>query len=183
MWLSRQSADGEGQAPGTGVRIRQARPGDAAALVAMAEAIGAEPQGWLITAGQWRSVGEERRYLRAVRSSTQAAVLVAELDGRVVGRLSIVRDASPACDHVADVGLMVAREYRRRGVGRALMLAAESWARSVGIRKLELHVFPHNEAAIRLYERLGYLREGYRVRHFRRPDRITDAILMAKLID
>jgi putative acetyltransferase len=152
-------------------------------LVAMAEAVGAEPEGWLITAGEWRSVGEERRYLRAVRGSTQAAVIVAELEGLVVGRLSIVRDPIPACGHVADVGLMVSLGHRGRGVGRALMLSAESWARAVGVSKLELHVFPHNEAALRLYERLGYLREGYRVRHFRRPSGMTDAILMAKLLD
>ncbi len=169
--------------PSTDVQVRQARPGDAAALVAMAEAVGSEPEGWLITAGEWRSVGEERRYLRSVRGSKQAAVLVAELEGLVVGRLSIVRDPIPACGHVADVGLMVSHDHRGRGVGRALMLAAESWARAVGVSKLELHVFPHNEVALRLYERLGYLREGYRVRQFRRSTGMTDAILMAKLLD
>jgi ribosomal protein S18 acetylase RimI-like enzyme len=83
---------------------------------------------------------------------------------------------------VADLGLMVAGEYRRQGIGRALMEAAESWAREVGVRKLELHVFPHNEAAIALYEGLGYEREGYRRDHYRRTDGFVDAILMAKMI-
>ena len=57
---------------------------------------------------------------------------------------------------------MVAKPYRRQGVGRALMAAAEEWAREVGVRKLELHVFPYNDAAIALYEGLGYERQPER---------------------
>jgi RimJ/RimL family protein N-acetyltransferase len=60
------------------------------------------------------------------------------------------------------------------------MEAAEEWARRVGIRKLELHVFPHNEGAIALYARLGYRREGVRRRHYRRGGEFLDAVLMAK---
>jgi RimJ/RimL family protein N-acetyltransferase len=53
------------------------------------------------------------------------------------------------------------------------------WARSTGVRKLELHVFPHNEPAIALYERFGFVREGYRRGHYRRGRDYVDAILMA----
>jgi RimJ/RimL family protein N-acetyltransferase len=162
------------------VFVREAQPGDAAALVELARAVGAEPQGWLITDGGWRGVSEERRYVRAVRRHPDAAVLVAEAPEGLVGRLSLARDPHPASRHVADVGLMVALSHRRRGIGRALMQAAEEWAREAGVRKLELHVFPHNSAAIALYESLGYVREGLRRGHYRRPDGYLDAILMAK---
>ncbi len=160
--------------------IRRAEPGDAASLVDLAEAVGSEHEGWLIADGGWRSVSEERRYLKAIRRHTYAAVLVAETDGRVVGRLSIGRDTLPASEHVADVGLMVAEGYRRRGIGRALMEAAETWARDVGVRKVELHVFPYNEGALALYDQLGYRRVGVRAGHFRRSDGYVDAILMEK---
>lgn len=163
--------------------VRHAEPGDAASLVELARAVGAEEEGWLITGGEWRSAAEERRYLRSIRRHPHAAVLVAEDDGAIVGRLSIARDLHPASEHVGDVGLMVARDYRRRGVGKALMEGAEEWARSVGIRKLELHVFPHNEPAIALYEGLGYEREGFRWRHYRRGSEFVDAILMAKELE
>jgi RimJ/RimL family protein N-acetyltransferase len=162
------------------LNVRPAEPGDAARLVDLAREVGAEEEGWLITGGEWRSPGEERRYLRWLRHHSDAAVFVAEENGAIVGRLSIARDAHPASEHVADLGLMVAREFRRRGIGTALMEEAERWARGLGVRKLELHVFPHNEAAIALYKRLGYEEEGFRRRHYRRRGELLDAILMAK---
>jgi RimJ/RimL family protein N-acetyltransferase len=162
------------------VRVRPAEPGDAARLVELARDVGGEEEGWLITGGEWRTPGEERRYLRSIRRHPHAAVFVAEAAGTIIGRLSIARDAHPASDHVADVGLMVDRGHRRLGAGTALMLEAERWARQVGVRKLELHVFPYNEAAIALYEGLGYEREGFRRHHYRRGGELVDAILMAK---
>ena len=159
--------------------IRPADPRDAAALVELANEVGAEPGGWLITTTNWRTVSDERRYLRSLRRYPHAAVFVAEAEGEVVGRLSVGRDPHPASHHVADLGLMVAQSHRRLGVGRALLEAAVSWARSRGVSKLELHVFPHNEGAIALYDRFGFEREGYRKRHYRRPDGYVDAILMA----
>jgi ribosomal protein S18 acetylase RimI-like enzyme len=80
---------------------------------------------------------------------------------------------------VADLGLMVAAGHRRRGIGRALLEGAAEWARRHGVEKLELHVFPHNEPAIRLYESFGFVQEGYRRRHYRRGEEYLDAVLMA----
>jgi RimJ/RimL family protein N-acetyltransferase len=160
--------------------VRHAEPRDAAELKELGDAVAAEPQGWLATRNGWRSVSDERRYLRAVRRYPHAAVFVAEAeDGRVVGRLSISRDQHPSSRHVADLGLMVDAGHRRQGIGRALLESAVAWARSAEVRKLELHVFPWNEAAIALYEDFGFVREGYRKNHYRRGDEYVDAVLMA----
>ena len=161
------------------IAIRRANPHDAHALVELGRDVGAEPEGWLITTGTWRTPGEERRYLKAIRRWQHAAVFVAEADGQVVGRLSVARDQHPASPHVADLGLMVAADRRGRGIGQALLSAAVDWAREAGVTKLELHVFPWNEPAIRLYERFGFEREGVRRGHYRRDGEEVDAILMA----
>jgi len=161
------------------ISIRAAEGSDAAELVALAAAIGGEPGGWLLTTEAWRPVADERRYLKAVRRHADAAVLVA-LDGdRIVARLSLARDPHPASTHVADLGMMVAASHRRRGIGRKLLDAAVAWARVAGVEKLELHVFPWNEPAIRLYEDFGFEREGLRRRHYFRDGVAVDALLMA----
>jgi len=163
--------------------IRLAHPRDAGPLVALAEDIAAEPEGWLLSDGGWRTIADERRYLRALRRYGDAAVFVAETEDGVVGRLSLGRDPHPASRHVADLGLMVGAGHRRQGIGRALLQRSVAWARDVGVRKLELHVFPHNEAAIALYESFGFRREGYRRAHYRRGRGFVDAILMAYDVD
>jgi RimJ/RimL family protein N-acetyltransferase len=163
--------------------VREAVAADAAALVALAQAVGAEPEGWLIADASWRGVADERRYLKAIKRHPHAAVFVAENAGEIVGRLSVARDPHPASYHVADLGLMVAAGHRRRGVGRALLERAVEWAGEARVRKLELHVFPHNEPAIALYEGFGFVREGYRRAHYRRGPGYVDAILMAFWVD
>jgi GNAT superfamily N-acetyltransferase len=56
--------------------------------------------------------------------------------------------------HVSDIVVTAGAEGR--GVGQALMGAAEDWARRLGYRLLSLHVFDGNARARSFYERLGY---------------------------
>ena len=165
----------------TGWRIRPAQPGDADQLTALANEVSAEPEAWLIsTDGDWRSVPDERRYLKALRRYPHAAVFVCETEeGELVARLSVARDTHPASSHVADLGLMVAKGWRGQGIGHALLQTAVAWCRKNAVRKLELHVFPWNEPAINLYEQFGFEREGYRKGHYHRAGEDVDAILMA----
>lgn len=165
------------------IRVRRAAPGDAQALVLLAEDVGAEDGRWILGSGLWRSAADERRYLKTVQRHPDAAVFVAEDDGAIVARLSLSRDPHPASRHVADLGLMVAAGHRRRGIGRALLEEAVTWAGRVGVRKLELHVFPWNEPALALYEEFGFEREGLRRRHYLRDGEEVDAVLMAYFVD
>jgi ribosomal protein S18 acetylase RimI-like enzyme len=53
-------------------------------------------------------------------------------------------------------GIYIRPEDRRRGLGRLLVAAAESWFSSRGIKTCELHVLHANEAARRFWEGTGY---------------------------
>jgi putative acetyltransferase len=80
------------------------------------------------------------------------------------------------------LGLSVAREFQRRGVGSALMAAicdyADDWA---GVLRLELTVYTDNEAAIALYRKFGFVIEGTHRAYALRNGAYADAYAMARL--
>ncbi|MGH9121188.1 MAG: GNAT family N-acetyltransferase, partial [Acidimicrobiales bacterium] len=81
-------------------------------------------------------------------------------------------------------GMLVTREWRGRGAGSALLQAALEWARDNGAHKMALEVWPHNEGAIRLYERFGFVEEGRKRRHYRRRNgELWDSVLMGRSLD
>ena len=83
-------------------------------------------------------------------------------DGKLVGMIELwlKRPRGPAGARIprlkVDLGLAVAPEWRGRGVGTALLAAAEDWARAHGAERMILDLDVHNEGAKRLYERVGY---------------------------
>lgn len=82
-----------------------------------------------------------------------------------------------------ELGMLVARGWRGRGVGSALVEAAIEWGQGRGLHKLSLAVFPHNRAAIALYRKHGFEVEGRRRRHIRRASgELWDLIEMGLLL-
>jgi ribosomal protein S18 acetylase RimI-like enzyme len=136
-----------------GLTVRRARPDDEAALLAIDRATwspmsspAAEP-----STGPFFN-----------RRTFPENVVVAELDGRVVGWGKIEHPTElPASGHVWHVtGLAVDPSFEGRGAGRVLMEALIELARSRGGRRMTLRVFAPNERARRVYEGLGFEVEG-----------------------
>ena len=118
---------------------------------------------------------------RARRSWTEdTAELVAVIDDRVVGGIGLVREQHPATRHVASFALLVLADRRGRGIGHALLAEGIRWSERVGIRKLELAVYPDNAAALALYRAFGFVEEGRLRGHSRRRDGLADEILMGR---
>jgi RimJ/RimL family protein N-acetyltransferase len=167
---------GEATTPATppaGVTVRPLREADLDALVELYAAVAAEGR-WI---GAEAPVDRERRRRRFAddlqRDNT--VMLVAEAGGELVGELGLL----VAGYGVADLGMLVAEGWRRRGVGSALLRAGIDRARQAGAHKVALQVWPHNHAAIALYERFGFQVEGRLRRHYRRRSgELWDAIVM-----
>ncbi len=51
----------------------------------------------------------------------------------------------------------IQEQYRSRGFGTQTLHALEEAVRPLGVRRIKLHVFGHNEGAFRLYRRLGFV--------------------------
>lgn len=85
-------------------------------------------------------------------------LFTAEVAGVEVGILWIGMRERGGRPHVFILDVEVAADQRRKGYGRELMHATEREARRLGADSVGLHVFGFNDAAVRLYEQLGYRR-------------------------
>jgi RimJ/RimL family protein N-acetyltransferase len=105
--------------------------------------------------------------------------LVATVAGEIVGELRV----EPTGFGFGEIGMMVAVDWRGRGVGTALVAAAIEWGRARGLHKLSLSVFPHNDAAIVLYRKFGFVEEGRRSKQIRRANgELWDLVEMGLLL-
>ena len=156
--------------------VRRARAADVPAMVDLFASVAAE--------GRWIGAeevdrDERRETLRSMLTGADEALFVAEAGGGPVGQLGI----SLRRYGVAELGMLVATGWRRRGVGTALLGYGVDWARQAGAHKVALQVWPHNEAALALYRRFGFVEEGRLRRHYRRRSgELWDAVVMGLLL-
>lgn len=121
-----------------------------------------DPELFLAAASRWI---EESITGAGVGSGDDRAVFVAEdAAGACVGFVSVARGTHFTGEEEAYVGeLAVAAEVEGRGVGQALMEAAERWARGRGYRLITLETGADNERARRFYGRRGYSAESVKL--------------------
>ncbi len=109
------------------------------------------------------------------------ALEVADADGASGPLIGLIDLHPTRTDGVHALGMWILPGHRGEGGGRLLLEAAIE-ARPPEVHKIELEVWPHNEAAIGLYERAGFEREGMRRDHYRRRDgRLHSSLIMARL--
>jgi ribosomal protein S18 acetylase RimI-like enzyme len=112
-------------------------------------------------------------------SWTLEGTIVAVASGEVIGSIHVATSGHG----FGEIGMAIAREWRGRGVGSALLEAAIEWARERGLHKLSLGVFAHNTAGLALYRKYGFVEEGRRVKHYRRQSgELWDSIEMGLLL-
>jgi RimJ/RimL family protein N-acetyltransferase len=152
-------------------QIRAARDDDRLPLALVFAAVAEERDG----IGTEPPVDVEAR----AASWTLDGTIVAVGNGEVVGSIHV----GTSGHGYGEIGMAIAREWRGRGVGSALMAAAIDWARAQGLHKLSLGVFAHNAAGLALYRKYGFVEEGRRVKHYRRQSgELWDSIEMGLLL-
>jgi len=108
--------------------------------------------------------------------------LVACVDGEVAGELSLGTSIKPRTRHTGHIGMAVRDSLQGRGIGTSLMEAALNLADNwLNLKRIELHVYTDNEAAIALYEKFGFEIEGTHRRYAFRDGGYVDAYSMARV--
>lgn len=143
--------------------IRTAGPADRETCIALIDALNAY-EATLVDDRLTTRAAAEAAYARAVERvvETRGRILLAEEDGHPLGLLVFVIDVEHPYvredvrryGQVAD--LIVAEEARGRGVGRALIAAAEDLTREAGLRRLVIGALTANAGALAAYRKAGF---------------------------
>jgi RimJ/RimL family protein N-acetyltransferase len=170
-------------APLSGLAVREAAPGDAAAYVAYDQAVRQETPFLLRTAAEGLSdVAAARRFLAGQRLDPQRTTLVAAMGGVLAGTVSVWTGGCRRTAHEASLGLAVRREYWASGIGTRLMAAAEAWARGRGAHRLALWVLGPNLRARRFYAACGFVEEAVCRRYAFIDGRFADHVAMGRIL-
>jgi ribosomal protein S18 acetylase RimI-like enzyme len=148
------------------VEVREAIQSDARAVAAIAvesaEAhVALAPRFYRVP-----EMSDATRRAEAQLADPQRTTLVAVADGFVVGYVQLAPLPAPELGSMvreqpaADVSIAVSATHRGRGIGRALMEAAEDRAARDGLTLITLNALTANESAIGLYRSLGYEASG-----------------------
>lgn len=160
------------------MEVRAARAEDCAALARGMRSVVEEGR-WLATEESTPVEDIEQRFRAAVEWEGHV-LLALEEDGELVGALGMHPTQAGG---VLSLGMWILPPWRGRGGGRLLMDAALD-ARPPDVHKIELEVFPENEAAVGLYRSFGFEQEGLRRDHYRREDgSLRSALIMARLFE
>jgi GNAT superfamily N-acetyltransferase len=142
----------------TEITIRQATEADAEALA-----------GLMTELGSVTTPEDMAHRLAEIRRPSNVVALVAIVDETVAGVIGL--SVSPSfvrnTPHGQIIALVVAARFRRRGIGRALIGAAEDWFRRQGVERISLTSGLHRASdAHAFYRACGYEHTGLRfVRH------------------
>ena len=168
--------DGKGRSSGDALEIRPIRPDDAEAV----HRIRRLPSVVRQTMGMpSMRLGDVRRRIEGYGPDDH--VFVAVVGGELVGMAGLHVGAGKQ-RHVGSVGIMVADEHQGRGIGRALMAALLDVAdRYLGLVRVELDVVAESSGAIRMYETLGFEREGVKRAALLVDGRLADLLVMGRI--
>lgn len=103
-------------------------------------------------------------------------------ENQVIGWCDVFPEENPRQAHRGGLGMGILPEFRGKGIGTRLLGKVIEKSKVFGLEKIELHVYTSNEAAIRLYKKLGFEVEGL-VKNYRKLNEESfDCLLMAKFL-
>jgi len=161
--------------------IRPAEDGDREGIFALAPRLAEGVAPWR---DQAEALAAGRRWLEdslAAAAAGDGAVFVAADGGAIAGVISVRPSRHFTGERDGYIGeLAVARGAARRGAGRALVAAAEGWARDHGLDNLTLHTGAFNTGARAFYAALGFAEEEVRLTRAVPPRELPRRVHLAK---
>jgi len=160
--------------------IRKIELGDAENFLEMQLALDKETKFMMFEPGERPNDVNRVRGMIQREEAANNLMLVAEIDSKIVGFLSVQRGIPNRIKHSAYIVVGVCETYQRQGIGTRFFEELEFWAKNNEVARLELTVMCHNSGAKHLYEKNGFVIEGTKKNSLLVDDKYVDEYYMAK---
>jgi RimJ/RimL family protein N-acetyltransferase len=159
---------------GKEVCIRSPMTEDTSKVAEYSKKIFEDDRFFLTTAEEARerhTVEKVQDYIQKVCADPNQVMIVTEVDSCIVSMSHIECGGNKRTRHVGQMGLSILPNWRGIGLGTAILQAMIDWAAANPvIEKLTLGVWAANKTAIGLYEKMGFVEEGRKVREVKFAD-------------
>lgn len=106
------------------------------------------------------TITSESVFLKSIIESKNECFLLAIIENKIIGNLSINNISRARVKHVGELSITVAKEYWNQGVATNLMTDSFYWLKTSELTKINLKVKEDNIEAIKLYKKFGFIKEG-----------------------
>ncbi len=141
---------------GRGIEVRCYEPNDFEALVSMYANLSEETLRWAMPPYHREKIASW------VADLPNSIMLVAVSENKIVGHLMVTTMDSPRVRYTGELHVYLHQDFQNVGLGAIMVREGLSLAKKRGMHRVGLFVVADNERAIRLYEKLGFEREGLR---------------------
>jgi RimJ/RimL family protein N-acetyltransferase len=165
--------------------IRVAQPADAATVLEYIREILHETSFFVLESDELApTVDEEESWIRDHLEHAGKLFLLAEAGTSILGNARFEPGPYRRIAHRGTLSIAVRQQWQGRGVGTHLLDTLLKWATANPlIEKVCLEVFAANHIAKRLYEKMGFVEEGRRLRDVKRgPNDYDDSFLMSRFV-
>ena len=103
----------------------------------------------------------QKESIQATNESPINTMLLAIVDGKIVGIGTISSSHKIKSRHSGELGIVVTQEYQGKGIGTSIIQQLIDWAKGNGVTtRIQLDTRTDNELAVKLYQSFGFEIEG-----------------------
>jgi RimJ/RimL family protein N-acetyltransferase len=167
------------------VSLRTGNLDDAEALLNIQRKVVSENEFMISVLDEFEETTEKQRnWIQKIFENERETIIVAEVKGKVIGYIVFHSKNTKRLSHTGYFTTMIMKEYRDMGIGKLLIIQLLNWAeQNPLIEKVSLGVLSTNQRAIALYQSVGFVEEGRRIKEVKFSENIyVDDILMYKLV-
>ncbi|WP_105118294.1 GNAT family N-acetyltransferase [Streptococcus suis] len=167
------------------VYFSEAEPADAVAFIDFMNQVASETDYLVMDESGFRFSPEEmERIFEAGIENPGELCLLAKVGTEVIGAISVKSSKQFRISHIGNIFIAIKKDYWGHGLGTILLDEVIEWAQEIDLlKRLELTVQVRNQAAVHLYQKMGFVIEGTQVRGARTDEgEWLDLYYMGRLI-